>query len=256
VAGLRATIPRTVTRPAATNSLACSRERASPRLTSSASNRALRGTLLTPVCARSGQEVVRLGKRVGQRGVHRLEPTDVLGNGQFTKLLEVLQRLLDRVHRSLPVFEVDLPRQHRRIRHNTVTGQLSHVPLLDHVARHDVSTLADGQHHNTAPVPGVVNPVPVGAGLPPPAHRHREPVSAHRRPPTTPRTAPAELRAGPVPARPNGKSAPGRPSRPAPSSPAAPLSRTPRAVRAALADQRRRDRDAAPEEPPAGPKPC
>src|SRR5690606_37272728 len=147
VAGLRATIPRTVTRPAATNSLACSRERASPRLTSSASNPALRGTLLAPVCARSGQEVVRLGKRVGQRGVHRLEPTDVLGNGQFTKLLEVVQRLLDRVHRSLPVFEVDLPRQHRRIRHNTVTGQLSHVPLLDHVARHDVSTLPDGQPH-------------------------------------------------------------------------------------------------------------
>ena len=48
VAGLRAMTPRTSTRPPAMSSTACSRDRARPRRTNSASSRVRRGTVQTP----------------------------------------------------------------------------------------------------------------------------------------------------------------------------------------------------------------
>ncbi len=88
VAGLRAAPPLTVTRPAAISSEACSRERAAPRRTSSASSRSRRGGTgqpwpgspagASPAVASSAGLV----ERATQRVVRGLEDRDVLVHRQ------------------------------------------------------------------------------------------------------------------------------------------------------------------------------
>ena len=86
VAGLRATMPCTVTLPSLISVPACSRDRASPRRTSSASRRALRAI---------GSDPVDGGQREGQLGVHRVEPLDVLGERQPVQVIEPGHRFVD-----------------------------------------------------------------------------------------------------------------------------------------------------------------
>src|SRR5262249_25736942 len=71
-AALRATVPRTSTRPASISSTACSRERASPRRTSSASSR-VRRAISWP------STLVDARKGLLQRALGRLVPGDLLG---------------------------------------------------------------------------------------------------------------------------------------------------------------------------------
>src|SRR3954464_16093953 len=84
VAGFVATMPPTRTRPALTSACACSRERASPRRTSSASSRLFAAT--------SG--LVEVGKTLLELPVHVLVDLDVLVQG---RLVDIAQPLAGRI---------------------------------------------------------------------------------------------------------------------------------------------------------------
>src|SRR6476469_4558994 len=95
VAGFVAGAPDTVTRPAATSSLACSRERASPRRTSSWSSRSRRG-------GTAGSGALLLARlRLGVEGapellVRPLEHRDVARHRRAGHGRDVGQYLVDR----------------------------------------------------------------------------------------------------------------------------------------------------------------
>ena len=83
VAGLVATALFTLTRPAAISSLACSRERASPRRTSSASSLSRRGGTAQP---RQGLDrLAGSAEHLAQRLVGPFEDGHVLGDGEVVQ---------------------------------------------------------------------------------------------------------------------------------------------------------------------------
>src|SRR3954471_3062300 len=96
VAGLVARAPETLTRRSSISSLACSRERARPRRTSSASSRRRRGG--TGGSGRVGRSAP--GRRLLARGppqqvVGRLEDADVLLEGTLLEPLDRRDDLVD-----------------------------------------------------------------------------------------------------------------------------------------------------------------
>src|SRR5690606_2710558 len=88
IAGLRAAIPRTLTRPSLIKLTACSRDRASPRRTSSASSRALRALADT-----AGSDLVDGRQCHGELGVHRVETFHVLAQRQVVQVVQTGHRL-------------------------------------------------------------------------------------------------------------------------------------------------------------------
>src|SRR5689334_19753066 len=96
VAGLVASPPATFTRPWAISSLACSRERARPRRTSSASRRRRRGGTsggLGRLC-----RFTRVVERAPQLGVRGLEDADVLLERTLLERLDGNDHVVDRAN--------------------------------------------------------------------------------------------------------------------------------------------------------------